>query len=1063
MRPIRLTMQAFGSYGNKAEIDFTVPLQNLFLISGNTGSGKTTIFDAIVFALYGEASSGNNKKNGLELCSQYAGNNIEPFVELVFSETKSNATEIYTVKRIPKFQRRKKNGELTKPKNESVILTLPDNSDYIGNLREINAKLEEITGLSKSQFMQVAMIAQGEFMEMLRASSENKKEIFRKLFNTGIYQKIVDETGYRLKIQENARAQMESDCKSEIRRVIIPDVFSDAEHLRLLQKRIVEEKNITSEDLRNFLEGMGALCHLLEMELDDQTLRFDRARQHRDQCADAYNRGLSLKKLFDQADEAKRIFESCQNDVAKMTEMEKTMMDIKAAYEIKNQYIRLNDQKYIVDDSKERLCKAKKRYPKLKEKVKYYEKEQKKTAEERERALRDYSRIEQQVSEGLNQLKKIEEQENTILYLQSIVQKLEMKEHKASCTLEDFENEEREKRSKLALYAELSAKQERNEHALQTLDEIAHQYEAVIDMAESLKRDKMTAETEADLYLIEKQNYQTLDESYKQKYEMFMDAQAGYIARERLIKGRPCPVCGSYDHPSPRQLSDVHKELTREGLDLLRMQRDQAQQRMTDASANASAAAQKYSTRNEQYTAMVESLLNRMKDKRADISTEQALIYMKKLLVESREKLLAQKRENEVKEQERNDLMNWLEKVDEKKLKMKESLEEAVTEHRMKRTELDNCKAVLLSLSENKPFSSEKEAKACLKEAAEKKNKAIWQDQQNSDLMQRARQEADGEAALISNFEENLPTIEEEMISRKKAYDDICELKDMSENVWMTLTTNYNLSDTDEMQTQIENYRKKKDEAINLMAYTKKNIGDEERPDLDMLMLEKNKAEDQYVKFQNALTAGRDIYKSSEQIYKALQPMEKELLKIIDSSVRINRLYQRLAGKESHYRMGIETYVQRYYMEQILNAANRRFREMSAGQFELRMYDIEQAGEGKNRGLDLQVYSTVTNTLRDVKTLSGGESFMAALSMALGMADQIQANTSGMQLDMMFIDEGFGSLDEHARNQAVRVLQKMAGGDKLIGIISHVTELKQVMEDQLIVTKDDEGSHVRWL
>ena len=124
--------------------------------------------------------------------------------------------------------------------------------------------------------------------------------------------------------------------------------------------------------------------------------------------------------------------------------------------------------------------------------------------------------------------------------------------------------------------------------------------------------------------------------------------------------------------------------------------------------------------------------------------------------------------------------------------------------------------------------------------------------------------------------------------------------------------------------------------------------------------------------------------------------------------------------------------------------------------------DEDRSGEGKNRGLDLMVYSTVTGKEREIRTLSGGESFMAALSLALGMADQIQENASAVRLEMMFIDEGFGSLDDHARSQAVRVLQELAGSSRLIGIISHVTELKQELEDQLIVSKDEEGSRVRW-
>ena len=203
-------------------------------------------------------------------------------------------------------------------------------------------------------------------------------------------------------------------------------------------------------------------------------------------------------------------------------------------------------------------------------------------------------------------------------------------------------------------------------------------------------------------------------------------------------------------------------------------------------------------------------------------------------------------------------------------------------------------------------------------------------------------------------------------------------------------------------------------------------------------------------------------YRTNKTVYDSLKPVMEERGKIMAEHKRLDDLYNLLSGNVTGSRMDIETYVQRCYLERILYAANRRFEEMSAGQFELRMFDIDKAGKGKNRGLDLMVYSTVTGKEREVRTLSGGESFMAALCLALGMADQIQESAASVNLDMMFIDEGFGSLDEHSRDKAVRVLQDMAGGSRLIGIISHVTELKQEIEDQLIVRKDEEGSHVRW-
>ena len=212
---------------------------------------------------------------------------------------------------------------------------------------------------------------------------------------------------------------------------------------------------------------------------------------------------------------------------------------------------------------------------------------------------------------------------------------------------------------------------------------------------------------------------------------------------------------------------------------------------------------------------------------------------------------------------------------------------------------------------------------------------------------------------------------------------------------------------------------------------------------------------------QERLEKWRSDFKINRDVKERLREQTEGRAQAMETQDHLNALYDQLAGKRTGSRMDIETYVQRYYLQKILEAANRRFREMSAGQFEMRLMQEDRAGEGKNRGLDLMVYSAVTGREREVRTLSGGESFMAALSLALGMADEIRGRAA-VNLDMMFIDEGFGSLDDHARDQAVRVLQDMAGGDRLIGIISHVSELKQQIEDQLIVQKGDEGSRVRW-
>ena len=160
--------------------------------------------------------------------------------------------------------------------------------------------------------------------------------------------------------------------------------------------------------------------------------------------------------------------------------------------------------------------------------------------------------------------------------------------------------------------------------------------------------------------------------------------------------------------------------------------------------------------------------------------------------------------------------------------------------------------------------------------------------------------------------------------------------------------------------------------------------------------------------------------------------------------------------------LDFQTYVQRQYFSQMIQAANQRLKVMTDGQFLLQCRDLDALGKQGEVGLDLDVYTMATDRLRDIKTLSGGESFMAALAMALGMADIIQRTAGNVSMDALFIDEGFGSLDEESRLKAVRILQELAGGRRLVGIISHVTELKEQIGKKLTVRKTEKGSRIQW-
>ncbi len=403
-----------------------------------------------------------------------------------------------------------------------------------------------------------------------------------------------------------------------------------------------------------------------------------------------------------------------------------------------------------------------------------------------------------------------------------------------------------------------------------------------------------------------------------------------------------------------------------------------------------------------------------------------------------------------------------LQKSEETRQQRQQAVEEARRQAAVAAEALAASQAAREQLQDQRDFSDRQQAEAALwdaRKARDAREAAYRQARENKEKAEAARQQAE---TLVERYRQELPEQQATRQQRQQEYQEACNARKLAEVEWQQLTGRYSRQEAEELQQQVHDFRTRKAAAGQLQASAREAIGGQPRPVLDQLEQEAAETEAAWQAAQGARERLQTVYRTNRGAWGALEAQMESRRQAAEAYTRLDSLYRMVTGNVSGARMDLETYVQRYYLEQILEAANRRFRDMTAGQFELRMYSLEKAGEGKNHGLDLMVYSAVTGQEREIRTLSGGESFMAALSLALGMADQIQASSAAIHLDMIFIDEGFGSLDDHARSQAVKVLQRMAGGSRLVGIISHVTELKQEIEDQLLVTKDEEGSHVRW-
>ena len=1074
MRPVKLTMQAFGSYGNLTQIDFQEPDQNLFLVTGDTGAGKTTIFDAIVFALYGEASSSTNKKDGVVLQSQYVELNVEPFVELVFSEGAGENRRLYTVRRVPRHLKRLTRGAGkntgSREVTGSVSLIMPDGTEY--PQKEADSKLGEILGLNKGQFMQVAMIAQGEFMELLRAKSDDKKVIFRKLFNTELYQNIVDELMNRKRSLEKDIAQIKTACQTETAHVVISQEYEKWEEMEALKKQIQNGEIVVMDQ---FLTQLTELCSTLRTRIQEAQKDLDTLSKLRDEKRDAYTSASQLQGLYNQLEEALFELKACEDVEAQIKEKMLLSEHIRTAYEIQAEYLRCQDAFGNLRNHENALKEQQERSPQLENQAKLTAEEASKVQELAEGEKEVYTTIYERVNKEMKLRKRISEAQAIARESQETLQAAETAAQKAREDLDGLEKKEEEWRTQVETLADTGEKIALWKGRNQELEAFFADLEEAEEQLQMTEKQKKESEKAKESYIKIRALYESQNQEYESMRRIFLDEQAGFLARE-LQPGKPCPVCGALEHPHPCTTLEAHQEFTREQLEQAEKEASRLRSQQEQLAGEARAAADLAIEKEKGYRDKLAKLCGRMQENIEAVAEERiqnafelsgiaagSPLRLIKQQLETR-KIALQKQYTQLQKKQNTlqKLQDLLSHVEEKKKQGKLTVEKTGQKLTEAIAAAKSSQDVLKQLSGSLEYPSEE---AAMQEFD--KSKAKWKKAARDAEDAQKKSSTASEAfvnciSLIQRYMDELPGLQKALQERQASYTELLHAKDMTESEWKPLTEEYSRQMADQLQKETDTWKQKKIAAQTVKDSASKAIDGRTKPDPELAKAQMEEAEVKRRLAQEKLDSYKEQYKADQDACSILTPQMEKRGKIIEKHAKLETLYKLLSGNMSGNRMDLETFVQRYYLEKILYAANRRFSDMSAGQFELRMVDAANAGKGKNRGLDLMVYSNVTGKEREVRTLSGGESFMAALSLALGMADQIQESSASINLDVMFVDEGFGSLDEHSREQAVKVLQELAGGSKLIGIISHVTELKQEIEDQLIVTKDEKGSHVRW-
>ena len=1079
MKPIQLTMQAFGSYGKKTVIDFTKPDQNLFLITGDTGAGKTTIFDAIVFALYGEASSVVNRKNGAELQSQFAATSVEPFVELVFEEQVEGQPALYTVRRVPKHVRPLKRGTGTKEESGSVSLIMPDETEYPS--KETDKKLEEIVGLTKNQFMQVAMIAQGEFMALLRAKSDDKKVIFRKLFNTELYQNIVDELAKRRKDKDRKIAQIKTACQTEVGHILVPklvtadgaeteqeqngaadqiaDECRDANKLQELKERILKSERLSLPDMEALLQTLVSVSEWTKDKMQQSESETSQLYKVYLLKRDAVTKAGQLLERYKELEEAEKELGECEAIKPLMQEWQQCMRQIEDAYDILTLWKQYQEVSGQLEIARQALAANEQALPDQKMACEQAAVQLQQAKKVQEQALMDFSEVKTHVENDLEAFSKMAEAKRKVLTAQTKVDEAGKQARIAEESLSELESNEKLWQTQVEQLSDTDSRMIILHGKQRDIEDIGVDFKSWKNEEIDWLSQQRCAEKADDIYADAKDRFNKENMAYIQAYNDFLDAQAGFLA-EKLQRGEPCPVCGSTIHPHPHQAEK--SALTKEELNTLSENVRELQEGQAAAAKKAGEAKAMLDAKKKNCIQTWEKLLQKViaysREEMGELDSEriQSLIETWKKALKDEEKQLHED------EKQLQQLKKRLTKAVKDKEELTAQKNKAEKMSADAKAELAAAQAELKSTFISTYYKSEEEANQSMEQAERRKKDAEKQYQSCDEVDKKVRSDKEKTELKIAQHRRDIPNLQDKSEKRKVVYTQLMEEKQLTESQWKCVIDSYDKADRQQFEEKIRQYQRKLSAAGKQKAVAEKAIDGRVKPDMEQLCSEQNVAEAAWKKEQALYERYAEMYKTNHRVCEALMPKMAERSKIMEEHRRLDDLYNLLAGKVTGARMDIETYVQRYYLERILYAANRRFGEMSAGQFELRMCDITKAGEGRNRGLDLMVYSNVTGKEREVRTLSGGESFMAALSLALGMADQIQQSSAAIHLDMMFIDEGFGSLDSQSRDQAVRVLQQMAGGSKLIGIISHVSELKQEIEDQLIVSKDEDGSSARW-
>lgn len=1114
MKPIKLIVSAFGPYGERMpEIDFTqFEEKGLFLISGDTGAGKTTLFDAVCFALYGETSG--IYRDAKRLRSEYAKDGAESFVDFYFSHQGKD----YHVYRQPSYDRKKRRGEGVITEKEKAVFYCEGEAPIEG-VSNVNAAVKELLHIDVKQFKQIAMIAQGEFGALLNAKTEERTAILRTIFMTEGYQKI------EFKLKER-RDSSYGKCKDTEKSIV--QYFCDAaaekenelaEELSLLKERA--EKSGSAWNVEEFLDILERL-----IEADQEVSRAQ---------------GQELKKEESVLEEKKKILSTAtiNNEflrrykelLEKKKELDARKGEIEAIAALLNrQKVAVRQVKPCYDSWIEKRREAAVTEQKMNEKKSELELA-KASVRDAINAVQESLESEARMEELRQQVHRIDEDREKYEQRDALISEVKrLEEEKSRLEQEQdlLKEQETDLKNRIASYeqtvSELKESPEdllRIKNAGEKLESLNEKIDRIIGQAiPSYKKKQKSLEKKQKAFLEKQGKYENAADERQKAERIFDCCRAGLLA-QKLIEGECCPVCGSTHHPKPAVLPE--KSISEEAVQELKEQEEAARTAKESALVAVEQEKTALETAQEQLRVdLLDCLENEFVREAASDDLESGFAQKSVLsdleggfvrsdlhdrsenglaremasgnsegnsaqitLWESSENRfvqadldtlcrLAEKAQKEVSRliSENTQAENAVskdckllettqKKLDEARGKETADFETAKQEYSMRSQNnaaaLTEKSAVLGTLSALK-YADWNTAFAARKKADTEANRISKQIEQAKNKQTEAEKKETEIQSALSTLEnsfgmqrQSAGTLQKEFLEGLEEYQFANE-----DDFLKYVVTEEEIAQKEETQNR---YRQDVNANQNQLLQAEADAKDKTWIDVDDI--------------QNAVTAQEEVVgklrqqklniqirlQNNQEKRNVISQKKPDLEKFRKEYAVCERLYNLVKGQTGKGKITLEQYIQATGFDKIIMAANRRLLPMSDGQYELfRQEDV--LGKRSNTFLDLEVLDNFTGHRRPVGNLSGGESFKASLSLALGLSDTVSSNLGGIQMDALFVDEGFGTLDRKSIESAMDILVNLSGANKLVGIISHREELKENIPQQIRIKKEKNGSRI---